>query len=257
MTWFVRLLTLGSFGWISLGLAEDARAPVIVELFTSEGCSSCPPADETLARLERTQPVSGARVIALEEHVDYWNQLGWQDRFSAPVFRLRQNEYARLFQTDSIYTPQMVVNGQIEFVGDDMTRAVREVAKAAVVPSYGLKLVLERDARDAALTNLAVFIRNNRSGKPAAAEVYLAVTESRLSSNVVQGENAGRMLRHAPVVRSFGVIGSLEARQFNEIGVKSTLKIPEDWNREHLHAVVFVQDRASHRITAAAVTDFR
>jgi hypothetical protein len=256
MTCVVRSLTL-ALVILAVSSAEDTRAPVIIELFTSEGCSSCPPADETLARLERTQPVSGARVIALEEHVDYWNQLGWQDRFSAPMFRARQNEYARLFQTENIYTPQMVVNGQVEFVGDDMTRAVREVAKAATAPSYGLRLQLDHEGKNPALMSLTVFVRSNHAVKPAAGELFLAVTESRLTSNVLTGENGGRTLRHAPVVRSFGIIGSLDARQFNEVGVKSTLKIPDDWNREHLHAVVFVQDRASHRITAATVTDLR
>src|SRR5437870_9783817 len=109
--------------WLLITLLAAARlsaqvaAPVVVELFTSEGCSSCPPADELLARLEREQPVANARVIALEEHVDYWNQLGWNDRFSNSLFRGRQNDYARFFRTENIYTPQMIVNGQAEFVG--------------------------------------------------------------------------------------------------------------------------------------------
>src|ERR1700687_1035631 len=96
-----------------------ARVPVIVELFTSEGCSSCPPADGLLARLERTQPGGGARIIALAGHVDYWNQLGWIDPFSSPQYRARQNDYALAFHVDSVYTPQMVVNGGAAFIGDD------------------------------------------------------------------------------------------------------------------------------------------
>ncbi|MDQ6758585.1 MAG: DUF1223 domain-containing protein, partial [Acidobacteriota bacterium] len=94
--------------------AGRSGVPVVVELFASEGCSSCPSADSLLARLEKTQPVENAYVIALEEHVDYWNQLGWKDRFSNPLFRGRQNDYARFFQTDNIYTPQMIVNGQAQ-----------------------------------------------------------------------------------------------------------------------------------------------
>src|SRR5215472_12645324 len=113
---------------------KPLAAPVIVELFTSEGRSSCPPADALLARLEHTQPVAGARVIALEEHVDYWNQLGWTDPFSAPLYRIRQNDYARLFQVDSVYTPQMVVGGQAGFVGGDADRAFHEISRAAAPP---------------------------------------------------------------------------------------------------------------------------
>ena len=217
-------------GAIALGLvagqavADDGRIPVIVELFTSEGCSSCPPADETLAKLERSQPVRNAQVIALEEHVDYWNQMGWPDRFASPLFRARQNEYARTFKTENIYTPQMIVGGQAEFVGDDMARAVREISTAATAPMYTLRLLREQDAGG---TNLSVFVKNMRPGKPPAnADVYLAITENRLTSNVAGGENAGKTLRHAAVVRSFGVIGTIEPHAFNEVGVRSTLQLP-------------------------------
>ncbi len=236
--------------------ADDNRTPVIVELFTSEGCSSCPPADELLARLDKSQPVANARVIALEEHVDYWNQLGWPDRFSSPLYRARQNDYAQSFKTENIYTPQMVVNGRAEFNGSDSGRASQEIERAAASnPSYALRLQPERNGKDPAVTELVVMVKSLREGKLQPADVYLAVTESRLASNVLHGENAGRMLRHAPVVRSFGVIGNIEARPFQEVGLKSTLKFPEEWKRENLHAVVFVQDRASHRITGAAMID--
>src|ERR1700679_1178000 len=109
---------------VPLAIAADRPVPVIVELFTSEGCSSCPAADSLLARLEQAEPVPGAPVGAIEEHVDYWNQLGWTDPFSSPQFRARQNDYAVAFHANNIYTPQMVVNGQTEFVGSDMTRAI-------------------------------------------------------------------------------------------------------------------------------------
>ena len=93
------------------GRADDRRVPVIVELFTSEGCSSCPPADGLLARLERTQPVAGARIIALEEHVDYWNQLGWIDPFSSPQYRAGRTITRLCFTSTACTRPQMVVNG--------------------------------------------------------------------------------------------------------------------------------------------------
>lgn len=241
-----------------LSPAEDSRTPVIVELFTSEGCSSCPPADEMLARLDRSQPVREARIIALEEHVDYWNQLGWTDRFSNPLFRARQNEFAQVFKTDNVYTPQMVVNGETGFVGNDYETSQKAIIQAAGGPSaYSIRLRPDRNPKDAELTDLLVFVKNNRTALPEPADVYLAITESRLSTNVLRGENSGRLLRHAPVVRSFGVIGNVEARKFKEVGLLSTLKFPPEWRRENLQAVVFLQDRASHRITAAAVTDLK
>ena len=116
---------------IPLFAASDRPVPVVVELFTSEGCSSCPPADRLLARLDQTQPIAGAQVIAIEEHVDYWNQLGWNDPFSSPQYRARQNDYAIAFHAKDIFTPQMVVNGQAAFVGSDMTRAYKEIGAAA------------------------------------------------------------------------------------------------------------------------------
>jgi hypothetical protein len=236
--------------------AQDRRVPVVVELFTSEGCSSCPPAETLLARLERSQPVSGARVIALEEHVDYWNQLGWPDPFSSAQFRARQNDYALAFRVESIYTPQMVVNGRAGFVGDDSGAAYQQISEAAQFPLTVLDLKAARNPQDGALLDLAVHISDRRS-KPRPANLYLAVTESDLTSNVTRGENAGRLLRHAPVVRSFGVIGKIDPQGTQDGQMLSTLRLPAEWRRENLRAVVFVQEPDTLRITGAATVDLR
>lgn len=248
------LLVLLSLAWAQ---ADDRRVPVIVELFTSEGCSSCPPADLLLARLERSQPVAGARVIALEEHVDYWNQLGWVDPFSAPHYRGRQNDYALAFHTENIYTPQMVVNGQVEFVGDDSSRAYQVIGAARLGATTLVDLRNSTNAKDPDLVDLSVLVTNPKNPKPRAADVYLAVTESELESQVSRGENAGRRLRHAPVVRSFGIIGRIDPRGSNIGQISNTLRLPREWKRENLRAVVFVQEHDTLRITGAAMAELR
>jgi hypothetical protein len=235
--------------------ASDGAVPVVVELFTSEGCSSCPPADRLLTRLEQAQPVAGAQVIALEEHVDYWNQLGWNDPFSSPQYRARQNDYAIAFHAKDIFTPQMIVNGQAAFVGSDMSRAYKEIGAAAQSETTLVNLAAKPNPRDPDLLDLSVQVSNPHSAKWRASNVYLAVTESGLSTFVQGGENAGHRLRHSSVVRSFGVIGRVDPKGANGGQLVSTLRLPHDWKRENLHAVVFVQEHDTLHITGANVID--
>lgn len=251
----MRLVAISAMLCVALAQADDRRVPVIVELFTSEGCSSCPPADQLLFRMDRTQPVPGVRIIALEEHVDYWNSLGWTDPFSSPQYRERQNSYGRKFLSENIYTPQMIVNGQAEFVGNDGDRAYQEIGRAAQTQTTVVELKAAANAADPDLVDLSVQVAHPQTAKMRNSNVYLAVTENDLSSNVLRGENSGRLLRHAPVVRSFGVIGKLDSRGSNAGQITNTLRLPHEWKRENLKAVVFVQERDSYRITGAAIAD--
>ncbi|MGH9844486.1 MAG: DUF1223 domain-containing protein [Blastocatellia bacterium] len=230
------------------------RIPVIVELFTSEGCSSCPPADEVLAKLERTQPVEGAEIIALGEHVDYWNYIGWSDPFSAPVFGQRQGEYAEAFGRDGNYTPQMVVDGRAEFVGSNWNKAVAAIAQAARAPKAEVQITLARK------TAGAVSLQVRAGNLPAVTagdtvDLLLAVTESNLSSNVSRGENAGRKLNHRTVVRQLSPIGSADARQGASISAESTVTLAKGWKPENLRAVAFLQERKSRRVIGAGVVN--
>src|SRR6202521_2208877 len=123
------------------GHSENAASiPVLVELFTSEGCSSCPPADALLSRLGRTQPVRGADIIALEEHVDYWDRLGWKDPFSSEAATARQGEYGQAFGGRQVYTPQMIVDGHAQFVGSSESAALRAIRTAAQLPKPDIQL---------------------------------------------------------------------------------------------------------------------
>lgn len=251
----MRVLAAVALLTIAAAQAQDERAPVIVELFTSEGCSSCPPADQLLARMDHSQPIQGVRVIALEEHVDYWNSLGWNDPFSSSQYRVRQNDYGRKFLAESIYTPQMVVNGEAAFVGSDGERAYREIGRAGQGQTTSVDLKSALNASDPELVNLTVQVNNVKAGKPHNSNVYLAVTESNLSSNVTRGENSGRLLRHAPLVRSFGVIGKIDSHGSKAGTMTDTLRLPREWKRENLRAVVFVQERDSYKITGAGIIE--
>jgi len=223
--------------------AGVASAQVIVELFTSEGCSSCPPADAVLERLE-----AGGGAIVLGEHVTYWDRLGWKDRFSAEAFTLRQEEYVRSFRIDSAYTPQMVVNGEAEFVGSDERRARQEISKAAREP----KAKLELSPDDGGVLIKVSQLPSAAKG----ADVILAVTETGLDTDVRSGENGGHKLRHSGVVRSLTAVGRIDGKtgKAPDYSARARYRLDPSWKRENLKLVVFLQDRTSKKIWGAAAT---
>ena len=220
-------------------LAAGAKTPVIVELFTSEGCSSCPPADAVLAELEKRQPVANAQIIALGEHVDYWNQLGWADPFSSGKFSERQQDYSRALNAN-VYTPQMIVNGQVEFIGSNLKQATDAIAKAVRAPQA--KVQITRLAPDQ-ISVTATDIPKVAAGDTL--DILLAITETNLSTNVARGENAGRKLNHVTVVRQLTVIGTAPS-------ATAKLSFEPNWQRANLRIVAFLQERMSRRIVGIA-----
>jgi hypothetical protein len=220
-----------------------ARAPVIVELFSSEGCSSCPPADVYLATLDRTQPIDGVTVIALEENVDYWDRLGWRDPFGNPAFSERQQEYARVLTDHHVFTPEIVFDGHLVMPGGDEDGARAQMQQSAREPKA--RVTLRRDGSRVSVDVADV----PAAGSDDAPEVWLAITESGLATDVKAGENSGRRLVHAPVVRRLRSLGRVSGAPFH---VDTTFDADPAWNARALRVVAFVQLARSKRIVGAA-----
>ena len=175
-----------------------ARKPVVVELFTSEGCSTCPPADALLMHLETDQPIPGVQVIAIEEHVDYWNQQGWNDPFSSSEWTQRQVDYVSKFKLPSPYTPQMVVDGETQIVGGREGETQDAIRQAAQQQQAQVTLTPGKPSPDGS-ERVEVRVDNLSGLGNGSALIWLAVTEKSLQSSVNAGENAGKDLRHASV----------------------------------------------------------
>jgi hypothetical protein len=218
------------------------RKAVVVELFTSEGCSSCPPADELLAHLRQDLSAKNIQVIPLGFHVDYWNSLGWKDRFSSADYSRRQEQYTQSLRVDGPYTPEMVVDGVVEFVGNDAGHAQRSIGEAASQPEVATVKI------SSAADQLAVQVKAPSSSKDA--QVVLAITEDNLTTQVGSGENGGRTLHHAAVVRELRQLGRLHEGSFE---ANVPLKLDKDWKRADLRAVVFVQEGGTGKIAPGKI----
>jgi hypothetical protein len=231
---------------------QAGRKPVVVELFTSEGCSSCPPADALLQKLQEQQPVTGAEIIAMEEHVDYWNHDGWMDPFSSPEWTERQQAYVSLLKKDA-YTPELVIDGSSQFVGNSPHAAVLEIEKAARAEKTEVAISSGRpEAKNSQHFTVSVGkLVGNRAGD--AAEVWLAVTEDGLHSDVSQGENAGHVLHHTATLRSLHKIGVADASGASVSFTGDTVvKFNSRWDLKNVHVVAFVQEKKSREILGAA-----
>lgn len=222
--------------------APTARRPVLVELFTSEGCSDCPPADALLARLDATQFVPGAQAIVLSEHVTYWNRQGWRDPFSLDAMTERQERYVARFALESSYTPQLVVDGAAQVVGNDAAAVTGAVAHAAASPKTDL-VIRAANWKDGA-------VQFSVHGVVGSGErLSAAVAEDATRSEVARGENAGRTLHHVAVVRNLKEFGSEQADG-------RLLRVPatnlSSAEKGPLRLVVFMVDQKTGHVTAVA-----
>ena len=234
---------------IPAGASRDERpsGPVLVELFTSEGCSSCPPADALLERLDRSQQVSGADLIVLSEHVDYWNDIGWKDPYSSHEYSERQSAYAAQFGLGSIYTPQMIVDGHFEFVGSDERRAKEAIANATKV----MKTPVSISSNPGDENTPVLHIETGPLPSPSTAEsagIFLAIADDSDESHVSRGENAGRTLKHVAVLRRLIRIGAVD----KSAGFSRDMKLDlNSKNPPTLRVAVIVQEADAGRVWGA------
>jgi hypothetical protein len=229
--------------------AADGRQPVIVELFTSEGCSSCPPADVLLQNLDRAQPVSGAMVIALSEHVDYWDRLGWKDPFSSPIFSRRQEAYGRRFHLESVYTPQVVIDGDSEALGSDARQIEAGIRHSMKANKLGVQISpVFISSRGVPTVHVQVDPAEKAASR-ANGRVMIALAENAAISHVLRGENSGRKLDHVAVVRSLMDLGLMDPSGVFRADIPLTGEL-EHWNGKRL--IAFVQEEQDGPIRGAA-----
>jgi hypothetical protein len=225
---------------------NTSTAPVLVELFTSEGCSSCPPADALLAKMDDLQPIPGTQLIVLSEHVDYWNHDGWTDPFSSASITDRQSAYVRALGLKSPYTPQFLVDGTEELQTHDTQQIIQLLRKAASAPKVPMRLasVTVEPGNPAIIQGRVESDVNSGKHK---ADVYVAIALDHAESQVLRGENNGRHLSHVAVVTEFTKVGKLEpGKSFGQdFRVKLKLPTPSPTN---LRVVAFAQESGPGKV---------
>jgi hypothetical protein len=218
---------------------KDGNGFVVLELFTSEGCSSCPPADELLAKIQ--QETKGKPVYLLAYHVDYWDRLGWKDVFSNPEYSNRQLKYSQWLNVSPIYTPQLIVNGKVQFVGSDASD-IRHAISEQLSVNTNATLSIQAN-RDGDLLKVKYQALHVNTGS----RVLIALIQKSAQSKVLRGENAGQVLSHVQIVRK------LQTGQLSSGGEGSaTVDLPKDFNVSGWEIVGLVQDQGNGEVQAVA-----
>jgi len=225
------------------------RVPILVELFTSEGCSSCPPADSFLQKLDE-QPIAGAEFVVLSEHVDYWNHDGWRDPYSSSDLTDRQRNYATRFHLESVYTPQMVLDGGRQFSGSNIDEAQKAIEEALLRPKIALRISNVTLAQNRLRAHVETAPLVSSCGVRAV-NVYVAVALNHAESQVLRGENANRRLIHTAVVRKLFNVGRIKSGE--QFVREIDLKVDSTYDPRNLRLVAFLQDPDSGK-TVGAVT---
>ena len=224
--------------------------PVLVELFTSEGCSSCPPADALVEKMDSAQPIPGAQLIVLSEHVDYWDHDGWKDPNSSPAMTERQVSYVRALGLSTPYTPQIIVDGTREVSANDpklVEKTLREAANESEVPVN----IGEVDAEPGNPLLLRAHVEAVGNSLSRNADLYVAVTLNRVDSQVLRGENGGRHLTHVAVVQQLIKVGKLtKGKTFSQ---DVQLKLKPGTDPANVRIVAFVQEPGPGKVVGATL----
>jgi hypothetical protein len=239
---------IASFGFIAgnkpapesrkINVITGSYSPVaVLELFTSEGCSSCPPADNLLPQLIKMDP----NIIALSFHVDYWNRLGWADPFSSSKYTDRQKEYSRQLNLESIYTPQLIVNGEYEFVGSD-----RRKAELAIKKILKEKTLIKLSVDNVRIADATLYFTVNAEGDYSKTNLLAAIVQKQVSMNVKAGENRGAKLSHTNVVRELTMQKTATRNEF-------ALTIPNELTGNQWQLIVYAQQTDDLKITGAVL----
>jgi hypothetical protein len=233
-------------------LAPDSpRTPILMELFTSEGCSSCPPVDNWVAQIDATQPVRNAEIIVLSEHVDYWDHDGWKDPFSSAAITDRQKAYVQNLGLSDVYTPQIIVDGDAELKPADPQQTSQGLTRAAGAPTIPVRI----DSAAVGAGSPGVLtgrIEADGSGQKKNADVFVAVALDKTLTDVLAGENNGHKLTNIAVVKEMVKVGKLEkGKSYDQ---PFTVKLWPDADPANLRVVAFVQESGPGRVVGAGMT---
>jgi hypothetical protein len=233
--------------------AETANAdahPILVELFTSEGCSSCPPADALLQKMDTSQPVGGTQLIVLSEHVDYWDHDGWKDPYSSATLTERQAAYVRTLGLTTPYTPQIIVDGTTEMRANNSQQKDKVFHEAAAAPKLPVRIgEVSVEAGNPAI--LRMRIESDGESDKHNADVYVAVALDHVESQVLKGENGGKHLTHVAVVLQLAKIGKLSKGKSFAKTVQ--LKLKPGTDPKNIRIIAFVQEPGPGRLRGAAL----
>jgi hypothetical protein len=232
------------------GVSSTDAHPILVELFTAEGCSSCPPADTLLQMMDTSQPVPGAQLIVLSEHVDYWDHDGWKDPNSSPALTERQSAYVRALRLKTPYTPQIIVDGTRELRAGEPQQISNFFQEAVAIPKIPVRIgEVGVDAGNPAVLRMRIEADGNSDRNNA--DVYVAVALDRVESQVLRGENGGKHLTHVAVVQQLTKIGTLQ--KGTSFGETVQLKLKPGTDPKNIRVVAFVQEAGPGKLLGASL----
>lgn len=245
---FAIVFSSNAFAQSQCSAVSGPQTNALVELYTSEGCSSCPPADQWLTRL-KTQGNQFGNIVPIALHVDYWDDIGWKDNFANPAFARRQRDMAALGRARGVYTPQLAINGQDTRSWLSESRFKSEIANINRMPAKA-EIHVAVNTQTAKSVQVSTNIKTTEAGPLV---YYLALQENNLQSTVNAGENRGELLRHDYVVRQW--LGPFKVSAEGKISDSHEIQLQPAWKQRDLSVVAFVQNSATGEILQALMLE--